>query len=60
MSAGKEAAVLVDLGLVEQPFRAVSEVFERVTVTDVASRYGVGRRPSTDGSEGMQTEVSLR
>jgi transposase len=35
---------LVELGLVEQRFKAVSEVFEGASVTDVARRYGVGRQ----------------
>jgi transposase-like protein len=37
--------VLVELGLVEQRYRAVLEVInDGATVTDVARRYGVGRQ----------------
>jgi transposase len=44
VSTEKEGSVLVELGLVEQRFKAVSEVLEGATVTDVARRYGVGRQ----------------
>ena len=38
-------AVLVELGLVEQRYKAVSEVLsDGATVTDVARRYGVSRQ----------------
>ena len=42
----KEAVnVLVELGLVEQRYKAVLEVSnDGATVTDVARRYGVGRQ----------------
>src|SRR3990172_13362311 len=44
-SAAKEVAVLVELGLVEQRYKAVLEVLDgAVSVTDVARRYGVGRQ----------------
>ena len=44
-STQKEASVLVELGLVEQRYKAVSEVLnDGASVTDVASRYGVGRQ----------------
>jgi len=36
--------VLVELGLVEQRYQAVLEVFDGATVTDVARRYGVARQ----------------
>jgi transposase len=36
--------VLVELGLVEQRYKAVSEVLDGATVTDVARRYGVARQ----------------
>jgi len=36
--------VLVELGVVEQRYRAVLEVLEGATVTDVARRYGVARQ----------------
>ena len=37
--------MLVDLGLVEQPFGAVLEVLnDGASVTDVARRYGVARQ----------------
>ncbi len=37
--------MLVELGFVEQRYRAVLEVLEDgATVTDVARRYGVGRQ----------------
>jgi DNA invertase Pin-like site-specific DNA recombinase len=45
-SATKEGCVvLVELGLVEQRYKAVPEVLEgAASVTDVARRYGVGRQ----------------
>jgi DNA invertase Pin-like site-specific DNA recombinase len=45
-SATKEGpVVLVELGLVEQPYKAVLEVLEgAASVTDVARHYGVGRQ----------------
>jgi transposase-like protein len=36
--------VLVELGVVEQRFRAVQEVLDGVPVTEVARRYGVTRQ----------------
>jgi transposase InsO family protein len=36
--------MLVELGVVEQRYRAVSEVFDGASVTDVARRYGVARQ----------------
>jgi transposase InsO family protein len=36
--------VLVEMGLVEQRFKAVQEVLEGSSVTDVATRYGVTRQ----------------
>jgi transposase-like protein len=36
--------VLVELGLVEQRYKAVCEVFDGATVTEVATRYGVTRQ----------------
>lgn len=40
-SAAEEAAVLVELGLVEQRYRAVLEVLDgAASITDVARRYG--------------------
>ena len=39
-----EAGVLVELGLVEQRYRAVRDVLERCAVTDVARRNGVARQ----------------
>ena len=36
--------MLVELGLVEQRLRAVREVFDGATVTDVAKRHGVTRQ----------------
>ena len=44
-SAAKEVVVLVELGLVEQRYKAVIEVLDgAASVTDVARRYGVGRQ----------------
>jgi len=40
--------VLVELGVVEQRYRAVVEVLEGATVTDVAKRYGVARQTVHD------------
>jgi transposase InsO family protein len=40
--------VLVELGVVEQRYRAVLEVLEGATVTDVARRYGVARQTVHD------------
>jgi transposase InsO family protein len=40
----REAAVLVELGLVEQRYRAVCEVLDGATVIDVARRNGVARQ----------------
>jgi transposase InsO family protein len=43
--AGREPGVLVELGVVEQRYRAVLEVLdEGASVTDVARRYGVARQ----------------
>jgi len=43
--AGREPGVLVELGVVEQRYRAVLEVLdEGVPVTVVARRYGVARQ----------------
>lgn len=40
--------MLVELGLVEQRYRAVSEVLvEGVTVSEVATRFGVSRQSVT-------------
>jgi transposase InsO family protein len=54
--------VLVELGLVEQRYKAVCEVLEGATVTDVARRYGVARQTVHDwlrryGSGGMAALV---
>lgn len=44
-SAAKEVVVLMEMGLVEQRYKAVLEVLEgAASVTDVARRYGVGRQ----------------
>jgi transposase-like protein len=44
-STEEVAIVLVELGLVEQRFKAVLEVLEgAASVTEVARRYGVGRQ----------------
>jgi transposase-like protein len=41
----REVVVLVELGLVEQRYKAVLEVLDgALSVTDVARRYGVGRQ----------------
>jgi transposase InsO family protein len=40
--------VLVELGLVEQRYRAVLEVLEGSSITDVAKRYGVARQTVHD------------
>ena len=40
----EEAALLVELGLVEQRYNAVREVLDGATVTDVARRNGVSRQ----------------
>ena len=53
--------MLVELGLVEQRYRAVLEVFDGASVTDVARRYGVARQTvhvwlgkyATDGLAGL-------
>lgn len=37
-------SMLVELGLVEHRHKAVLEVFDGATVTDVARRYGVSRQ----------------
>ena len=59
--------MLVELGLVEQRYKAVLEVLEgAATVTDVARRYGVGRqtvhrwlrRYGTDGLAGLVDKTS--
>jgi transposase-like protein len=43
--AGEVVSMLVELGLVEQRYRAVQEVLvEGATVTEVAARYGVVRQ----------------
>jgi transposase-like protein len=43
--AGRGPGVLVELGVVEQRYRAVLEVLEEgVSVTEVARRYGVARQ----------------
>jgi DNA invertase Pin-like site-specific DNA recombinase len=45
----EERIVLVELGLVEQRYKAVLEVLnDGATVTDVARRYGVGRQAVHD------------
>jgi transposase InsO family protein len=41
-------AVLVELGVVEQRYRAVLEVLEGASVTEVARRYGVARQTVHD------------
>ena len=40
--------MLVELGLVEQRYKAVSEVLDGATVTDVAKRHGVARQTLHD------------
>jgi transposase InsO family protein len=40
--------MLVELGVVEQRYRAVAEVLDGATVTDVARRYGVARQTVHD------------
>ena len=40
----RELGVLAELGVVEQRYRAVLEVLDGATVTDVALRYGVVRQ----------------
>jgi transposase-like protein len=41
----REDVVLVELGLVEQRYKAVREVLDGAgSVTDVTRRYGVGRQ----------------
>jgi hypothetical protein len=47
--------MLVELGLVEQRYKAVCEVLDGATVTDVAQRNGVSRQPSTRGCGAMPT-----
>jgi len=42
--------VLIELGVVEQRHRAVLEVADGLSVTEVARRYGVTARPCTAGS----------
>ena len=45
MVAGRGPGVLVELGVVEQRYRAVLEVLEEgAAVTEVARRYGVARQ----------------
>jgi hypothetical protein len=52
--AGREPGVLVELGVVEQRYRAVLEVLdEGVPVTVVARRYGVARQTVHGGWSGM-------
>jgi transposase-like protein len=56
--------VLVELGLVEQRYRAVCEVLEGATVTDVARRNGVVRQTVHDwlrryAREGLAALVPL-
>ncbi len=41
---GRPFVVLVELGLVEQRYRAVLEVLDGAAVVDVAGRYGVTRQ----------------
>ena len=60
--------MLVELGVVEQRYRAVLEVLEGASVTDVAKRYGVARqtvhdwlrRYANDGGLGGLTDRSSR
>lgn len=60
--------MLVELGLVEQRYRAVLEVLEGASVTDVARRYGVARqtvhgwlrRYANDGGLGGLADRSSR
>jgi transposase InsO family protein len=60
--------VLVELGVVEQRYRAVLEVLDGVSVTDVARRYGVARqtvhdwlrRYASDGGLGGLADRSSR
>jgi leucine-zipper of insertion element IS481 len=50
--------VLVELGLVEQRYRAVLEVLDDgATVVEVARRYGLAGRPCTPGCAGTRLEV---
>jgi hypothetical protein len=50
--------VLVELGLVEQRYRAVLEVLDDgATVVEVARRYGLPGRPCTPGCAGRWLEV---
>ncbi len=44
VGARREPVMLVELGLVEQRYRAVLEVLDRLAVTEVARRYGVSRQ----------------
>ncbi len=60
--------MLVELGVVELRYRAVLEVFEGASVTDVAKRYGVARqtvhewlrRYASDGGLGALADRSSR
>jgi hypothetical protein len=49
--------VLVELNVVEQRYRAVLEVLDGASVTDVAIRYGWSVRRCTSGCVGMPTTV---
>ena len=50
----REAVVLVELGLVEQRYKAVLEVLDGRIVTDVARRYGVARQTVHTGCGGTR------
>jgi len=43
-AAWREPVVLVELGVAEQRYRAVLEVLDGASVTEVARRYGVARQ----------------
>ena len=49
--------MLVELKAVEQRYRAVIDVLDGMSVTEVAQRNGVSRRASTRGCGAMPTEV---
>jgi transposase-like protein len=56
----KEPVVLVELGVVEQRYRAVLEVLDGVAVTDVARRFGVSRQTVAETTVGSFKNELIR
>lgn len=49
--------MLVELGVMEQRYRAVLEVLDGAEVTDVARRYGVARQTVLRSGPGVRNDV---